>query len=124
MKRAIATLLSFCMMFSIMAQGPVAMAEEYAAPEAAVQTEAEELATAATPETGTAQESQDVQDDVVEEEAATIAELPQEEQQDDEETDSDAPQSSRSRSPCRRQAAKPLHRTRCVSAICPTGPTP
>ena len=94
MKRAIATLLSFCMMFSIMAQGPVAIAEEYAAPEAAVQTEAEELATAATPETGTAQESQDVQDDVVEEEAATIAELPQEEQQDDEETDSDAPQNT------------------------------
>lgn len=59
-----------------------------------MQTEAEELATAATPETGTAQESQDVQDDVVEEEAATIAELPQEEQQDDEETDSDAPQNT------------------------------
>ena len=49
MKRAIATLLSFCMMFSIMAQGTAALADEYDAVQISAQTETRQ-STDGTPE--------------------------------------------------------------------------
>lgn len=66
-KRAIATLLSFCMMFSIMAQGTAAFADEYADAGSVEQTEAVQAADetgepgeAATPETAADPEVQEV----------------------------------------------------------------
>lgn len=56
MKKAIATLLSFCMMFSILAQGPVAYAQE------AFSADAEQAYAAASPETGAMTEEEEIPD--------------------------------------------------------------
>lgn len=56
MKKAIATLLSFCMMFSILAQGPVAYAQE------AFSAHAEQAYAAASPETGAMTEEEEIPD--------------------------------------------------------------
>ena len=91
MKRAIATLLSFCMTLSILAQGPVAFAEEYNAADTAVQVQAEEIPAAATPETGSEPATQ-YEEESPAQEAAEEAAVPQQEEQ--EEADSSAPQNT------------------------------
>lgn len=90
-KRAIATLLSFCMTLSILAQGPVAFAEEYNAADTAVQVQAEEIPAAATPETGSEPATQ-YEEESPAQEAAEEAAVPQQEEQ--EEADSSAPQNT------------------------------
>ena len=56
MKKAVATLLSFCMMFSILAQGPVAYAQEV------FSADAEQAYAAASPETGAMTEEEEIPD--------------------------------------------------------------